>query len=57
MVHEVGALRVDIAREPRLELVQRFPAVRDLVLLALVHLRIRRALVFEARVPTWLPCC
>lgn len=42
------ALCVGLAREPRLELVQCLPAVRDLVLLDLFHLRVRRTLVLEA---------
>ena len=49
-------LPVHPARKPLLELVERLAAVRDLVLLALLHLGIRLALVLKARVPPWSLC-
>lgn len=44
-------LRIGPGGQPFLQLVQRLAAVADLVLLRLVHLRIRRAFILEARVP------
>jgi hypothetical protein len=44
-------LRIYLPRQPLLQLVQRFPPMTYLVLLALLHLRIRLALILKARIP------
>lgn len=48
-LHSVGVLF-----EPGLQFIERLTTMRDAVLLRLVHLGVRLALVFEARIPTYI---
>lgn len=53
MICEVESSLSLVRLEPLLQLIQRLAPMANLVLLALIHFRIRLALVLKARVPAY----